>query len=122
MQLANQSRGDPIRRCHAVDLRGADASALFTKPWLRCLPGALCAAVAALMTAIYEDRQCAAVLAMRRACSSSPGRLRALDTASGTGNVRSSLTADGARRWACATSVGAMRYGGCALGCGAWSR
>ncbi len=110
MQLANQS-GEPDRKI-SPSIHAALIDSLFTDPG-PMFAGALCAAVAALMTALKTGNTllwpCVAVLVVT-------GALRALDTRQYK-KVRSSLTADGVARWEMRYQFGAMLY---AAALGTW--
>jgi diguanylate cyclase (GGDEF)-like protein len=103
MQLANQS-GEPDRRI-SPSIYAALIDSLFTDPG-PMFAGALCAAVAAIMTVLKTGNvllwPCVALLVVT-------GALRALDTRRYQ-KVRSSLTADGVARWEVRYQVGAMLY------------
>ena len=93
MQLANQN-GESDQKM-SPSIHAALIDSLFTDPG-PMFAGALCAAVAALMTALKTGNTllwpCVAVLVVT-------GALRALDTRQYK-KVRSSLAADGVARWA----------------------
>ncbi len=110
MQLANQS-GEPDRKI-SPSIYAALIDSLFTDPG-PMFAGALCAAVAAIMTALKTGNAllwpCVAVLVVT-------GALRALDTRRYQ-KVRSTLTAEGVARWEVRYQIGAMLY---ATALGAW--
>jgi diguanylate cyclase (GGDEF)-like protein len=110
MQLANQS-GEPDRKI-SPSIHAALIDSLFTDPG-PMFAGSLCAAVAALMTALKTGNSllwpCVAVLVVT-------GALRALDTRQYQ-KVRSSLTADDVARWEMRYQFGAMLY---AAALGTW--
>ena len=110
MQLANQSR-EPDRKI-SPSIYAALIDSLFTDPG-PMFAGALCAAVAAIMTALKTGNAllwpCVAVLVVT-------GALRALDTRQYQ-KVRSGLTAEGVARWEVRYQIGAMLY---AAALGAW--
>ncbi len=103
MQLANQS-GEPDRKI-SPSIYAALIDSLFTDPG-PMFAGALCAAVAALMTALKTGNEllwpCVAVLVVT-------GALRALDTRKYQ-KVRSGLTAEDVARWEVRYQIGAMLY------------
>jgi diguanylate cyclase (GGDEF)-like protein len=103
MQLANQSRESDQKMSPSIYAALIDS--LFTDPG-PMFAGALCAAVAALMTALKTGNMllwpCVAVLVVT-------GALRALDTRQYQ-KVRSSLTAEQVGRWEVRYQVGAMLY------------
>jgi diguanylate cyclase (GGDEF)-like protein len=103
MQLANQS-GESDQKM-SPSIYAALIDSLFTDPG-PMFAGALCAAVAALMTALKTGNAllwpCVALLVVT-------GALRALDTRQYQ-KVRSSLAADGVARWEVRYQVGAMLY------------
>jgi diguanylate cyclase (GGDEF)-like protein len=103
MQLANQS-GEPGRKI-SPSIYAALIDSLFTDPG-PMFAGALCAAIAALMTALKTGNAllwpCVAVLVVT-------GALRALDTRQYQ-KVRSTLTAEGVARWEVRYQIGAMLY------------
>jgi diguanylate cyclase (GGDEF)-like protein len=104
MQLANQS-GESDHQKMSPSIHAALIDSLFTDPG-PMFAGALCAAVAALMTALKTGNAllwpCVALLVVT-------GALRALDTRQYQ-KVRDSLTADGATRWEVRYQFGAMLY------------
>ncbi len=110
MQLANQN-GESDQKM-SPSIYAALIDSLFTDPG-PMFAGALCAAVAALMTALKTGNTllwpCVAVLVVT-------GALRALDTRQYK-KVRSSLAADGVARWEMRYQFGAMLY---AAALGAW--
>ena len=103
MQLANQS-GESDQKM-SPSIYAALIDSLFTDPG-PMFAGALCAAVAAIMTALKTGNAllwpCVALLVVT-------GALRALDTRQYQ-KVRSSLAADGVARWEVRYQVGAMLY------------
>ena len=103
MQLANQS-GESDQKI-SPSIYAALIDSLFTDPG-PMFAGALCAAVAAIMTALKTGNAllwpCVALLVVT-------GALRALDTRQYQ-KVRSSLTADGVARWEVRYQFGAMLY------------
>jgi hypothetical protein len=103
MQLANQS-GESDQKV-SPSIYAALIDSLFTDPG-PMFAGALCAAVAALMTALKTGNAllwpCVALLVVT-------GALRALDTRQYQ-KVRNSLTADGVARWEVRYQFGAMLY------------
>ena len=103
MQLANQS-GESDRKM-SPSIYAALIDSLFTDPG-PMFAGALCAAVAAIMTALKTGNMllwpCVALLVVT-------GALRALDTRQYQ-KVRSGLTASGVARWEVRYQVGAMLY------------
>ena len=103
MQLANQS-GESDQKM-SPSIYAALIDSLFTDPG-PMFAGALCAAVAALMTALKTGNAllwpCVALLVVT-------GALRALDTRQYQ-KVRSSLAADDVARWEVRYQVGAMLY------------
>ena len=103
MQLANQS-GESDQKI-SPSIYAALIDSLFTDPG-PMFAGALCAAVAAIMTALKTGNvllwPCVALLVVT-------GALRALDTRQYQ-KVRSSLAADGVARWEVRYQFGAMLY------------
>ena len=103
MQLANQS-GESDQKM-SPSIYAALIDSLFTDP-APMFAGALCAAVAAIMTALKTGNvllwPCVALLVVT-------GALRALDTRNYQ-KVRSSLAADGVARWEVRYQFGAMLY------------
>jgi diguanylate cyclase (GGDEF)-like protein len=103
MQLANQS-GESDQKM-SPSIYAALIDSLFTDPG-PMFAGALCAAVAAIMTALKTGNAllwpCVALLVVT-------GALRALDTRQYQ-KVRSSLTTGGAARWEVRYQFGAMLY------------
>ena len=110
MQLANQS-GEPDRKI-SPSIYAALIDSLFTDPG-PMFAGALCAAVAALMTALKTGNEllwpCVAVLVVT-------GALLALDTRKYQ-KVRSRLAAEDVARWEVRYQIGAMLY---AAALGTW--
>jgi diguanylate cyclase (GGDEF)-like protein len=110
MQLANQSRDSGQKMSPSIYAALIDS--LFTDPG-PMFAGALCAAIAAIMTALKTGNMllwpCVALLV-------TTGALRALDTRQYQ-KVRSTLTAEGVARWEVRYQFGAMLY---AIALGLW--